>query len=112
MRAACALRISSGRIISNLQCWKICGFSSIAFSQEGVVAGNGIYRRQGRKKPRRAALRLRSGGKGDGFLLVVVLNADRDTDIALLVIALDNDADIRPIAVLLQADVVIGINVI
>ena len=63
MRAACALRISSGRIILNLQCWKICGFSSIAFSQGGVVTENGIYRRQGRKKPRRAALRLRSGVK-------------------------------------------------
>ena len=74
-------------------------------------SGRGLSQK-GEKKPRRAALRLRSGGKGDGFLLVVVLNADRDTDIALLVIALDNDADIRPIAVLLQADVVIGINVI
>ena len=63
MRAAYALRISSGRIILNLQCWKICGFSSIAFSREGVATGNGIYRKQGRKKPRRAALQPRSGGK-------------------------------------------------
>ena len=36
MRAACALRISSGKIILNLQCRKICGFSGIAFSRGGI----------------------------------------------------------------------------
>ena len=35
MRAAFALRINSGRMIFNLQFWKICGFSRIAFSREG-----------------------------------------------------------------------------
>ncbi len=35
MRAAFALRIDSGRMIVNLQFWKICGFSRIAFSREG-----------------------------------------------------------------------------
>ena len=35
MAAACALAIFSGRIIFNLQFWKICGFSRIAFSREG-----------------------------------------------------------------------------
>lgn len=37
MRAAYALRISSGKIILNLQCRKICGFSGIAFSREGFT---------------------------------------------------------------------------
>jgi len=36
MRAAFALRINSGRMIFNLQFWKICGFSRIAFSREGA----------------------------------------------------------------------------
>ena len=35
MRSAFALRIISGKIIFNLQFWKICGFSRIAFSREG-----------------------------------------------------------------------------
>ena len=51
MRAACALRISSGRIILNLQCWKLCGFSSIAFSQGGVAAGNGTSAKRRKKTP-------------------------------------------------------------
>ena len=42
MRAAYALRISSGKIILNLQCRKICGFSGIAFSRGGI---------QGEKSP-------------------------------------------------------------
>ena len=63
MCAACALRISSGRIILNLQCWKICGFSSIAFSQGGVVTGNGIYRRQGSKKAPEGGLTATLRGK-------------------------------------------------
>ena len=46
-----ALRISSGRIILNLQCWKICGFSSIAFSQGGFVPGNGISAKRRKKAP-------------------------------------------------------------
>ena len=50
-RRCCTLRISSGRIILNLQCWKICGFSSIAFSQEGVVTGNGISAKRRKKAP-------------------------------------------------------------
>ena len=35
MRSAYALRINSGKIIFNLQFWKICGFSRIAFSRVG-----------------------------------------------------------------------------
>ena len=50
--ALCAL--SSGRIILNLRRWKICGFSSVAFSRGGVVKANTA------KKPRRAGA-LRGG---------------------------------------------------
>ena len=67
-RRRCTLRISSGRIILNLQCWKICGFSSIAFSQGGVVTGNGIYRRQGSKKaPEGGLAATLRGEKGEEF---------------------------------------------
>ena len=36
MAAACALAMFSGKIIFNSQFWKICGFSRIAFSREGL----------------------------------------------------------------------------
>ena len=38
-----ALRIISGNIIYNFAILKICGFSRIAFSQEGSVTVNGIW---------------------------------------------------------------------
>lgn len=77
MRAACALRISSGRIILNLQCWKICGFSSIAFSQEGVVTGNGISAKRRKKAPEGGlAATLRGERVMDFYLLgFLILNA-------------------------------------
>ena len=56
-------------------------------------------------------MRLRSGGKGDGFLLVVVLNADGNTNVALLVVTLDHNAYIRPVAVLLHTGINIGVDI-
>ena len=64
MRAACALRISSGKIILNLQCRKICGFSGIAFSRGGI---------QGEKKPRGAG--CSSGRGGVQFYGVVLVSS-------------------------------------
>ena len=53
----------------------------------------------------------RSGGKGDRFLLVVVLNADGDANVALLVVALDHHAYIRPDAILTHVAVDIRFNI-
>ena len=53
----------------------------------------------------------RSGGKGDRFLLVVVLNTDGDANVALLVVALDHHAYIRPDAILTHVAVDIRFNI-
>ena len=53
----------------------------------------------------------RSGGKGDRFLLVVVLNADGDANVVLLVIALDHHAYIRPDAILTHVAADIRFNI-
>lgn len=54
----------------------------------------------------------RSGGKGEEFLLVVVLNADGDANVALLVITLDHHAYIRPDAILTHVAADIRFNIL
>ena len=63
MRAACALRISSGKIILNLQCRKIRGFSGIAFSRGGI---------QGEKKAPGSGVLL---GAGCSYCAVVLVSS-------------------------------------
>jgi hypothetical protein len=74
MRSASALRMISGKIIFNSQFWKICGFSRIAFSREGLqrrtafaaLVSYGNIRAAGLPLPscRFAAIHL---PQGDGF---------------------------------------------
>lgn len=54
----------------------------------------------------------RSGGKGEKFLLIDVLDADGNTNVALLVVALDHNAYIRPVAVLVHRDIMIRVNML
>ena len=109
MRAACALRIFSGRIIFIFGIAERLRTLRYPIFTGGVATVSGIYRKQDRKKPRRAGALRGTMLILSGLGVVEVLDLNSHCNVGAIFVRPDDNGCLRPAAVSIEVDLCAGV---
>ena len=108
MASACALAIFSGRIIFISRLSRSAERSKRIFTG-GVATVSGIYRKQDRKKPRRAGALRGTMLILSGLGVVEVLDLNSHCNVGAIFVRPDDNGCLRPSAVSIEVDLCAGV---